>query len=326
MQTDETSESTARAEDASTADSGTGSGPPEEERKSPQSSVFPGAAKALVSLLGSRGLRQKMLLIITLLLFIVVAGALVYLCWIRAIPLLWSWGFGDWSIAKLGKSILAIVGMLYLVIIPFLPLGIGPRVVIFLEEVSSYRHDVKTAREAQQNIEQELSDKDPNQIVLVLRYSRELLGEYYALGMHQAQRSYRYALIAMWLGFLVLLAGVANQLGWLKALFPEAFKNTDATQDNTVVLLAGTVMEFIAAAFLWVYRTSTQQLIYFYRRQFMLHRTLLATRMAKDMAQRAEEATLCIIQKLVEEVDDFKTDAAGGGGFSKLLRKANPTR
>jgi TRADD-N domain-containing protein len=300
--------------------SGEGANTGETKETPPKASGSSRVAQSLASLFG-RGWPTTTLTIVVALLGIAVIALLVYLCWIRAIPALrsWDWGFDRADPARIGRGVLALLGLMYLAIIPFLPIGIAPWVLTFLAEVTSYRQDVKTAREAQQNIEETLATNDPHQIVMVLRYSRELLGEYYALGMHQAQRSYRYALIAMWLGFIVLLGGVTNQLGWLKALFPETF--TEVADDNAVVLLTGAVMEFIAAAFLWVYRTSTQQLIYFYRRQLMLHRTLLASRIAKGMAHKAEDATLMIIQKVLEDVDELKTDAATGGGISKLLQK-----
>jgi hypothetical protein len=72
--------------------------------------------------------------------------------------------------------------------------------------------EVGAAIDAQKEIEEQLLKNDPYQIVKVVSYSRETLREYYTIGRNQAKKSFRYSLIAMWLGFIVLLLGVTNAI------------------------------------------------------------------------------------------------------------------
>src|SRR3546814_11380074 len=63
-----------------------------------------------------------------------------------------------------------------------------------------------------------------------------------------------------------------------------------SSDPDTLVLITGVVIEFIAAAFLWVYRFSIQQQTYYYRRQIRLHNALLAHRLTGDMTQAKDES------------------------------------
>src|SRR3546814_11052834 len=100
-------------------------------------------------------------------------------------------------------------------------IGLFPTIVSFWNEYGALRQQVASARETQRDIERELTRNDPHGLVLMLSYSRAMLNEYYAIAMSQAQRSFRYCLIAMWLGFLVLIAGVLdNFVPLTEILFP----------------------------------------------------------------------------------------------------------
>ncbi len=299
---------------ASTQNTGVGGAKPNAEKSTPNQ------VKRLAQLVGLSW-TNTILFAVVFLLLVVAAAALAYVCWFRAIPFLYGWGFDNWGFKIIWKSVLAILAFFYLSFIPLLPFFAVPYILDFLSELT-FRQEVRSARNAQKEIEGQLSGVDSHQVVLVLRYSREVLKEYYALGMDQAQRSYRYALIAMWLGFVVLLIGVGDQLGWLAAAFPELGSAKEGkVSSSELVLLTGAVMEFIAGAFLWVYRTSLEQLIYFYRRQYSLHKTLLAERLARGMTQKNDEASLAIIHKLMEESEDLKVEAAKSGGIAELLKR-----
>src|SRR3546814_5992769 len=129
----------------------------------------------------------------------------------------------------------------------------------------------------------------------MLSYSRAMLNEYYAIAMSQAQRSFRYCLIAMWLGFLVLIAGVLdNFVPLTEILFPGSSGTTVqgiagqghvSSDPDTLVLITGVVIEFIAAAFLWVSRFSIPQQTYYYSPQITLNHRILAPSLPGDITQ-----------------------------------------
>src|SRR3546814_21141255 len=129
----------------------------------------------------------------------------------------------------------------------------------------------------------------------------------------------------MWLGFLFLIAGVLdNFVPLTEILFPGSSGTTVdgiagqghvSSDPDTLVLITGVVIEFIAAAFLWVYRFSIQQQTYYYRRQIRLHNALLAHRLTGDMTQAQDESVKMIVGRLLEAMDGPATapPAPGGG-------------
>lgn len=250
---------------------------------------------------------------------------LAYLCWAIAAPWLWGWGFdpAGWH------SPVALLGLSYLLIIPFVALILFPSGIEFWDEYGSARRELTDARQQQGEIENELDTEDPQYPLKLISYSRFMLKEYYIMAMRQAQRSYRYCLIAMWLGFIVLLAGVADYFIPLRALLASSFNLTATPQSSTgsgltpneFVLITGVVLEFIAAAFLWVYRFSIKQQTYYYRRQLKLHNMLLAKHVGEGMQEGKDAAFKLIVQSLLENVEMTQIDPPRTGGLKSLLKR-----
>src|SRR3546814_20189843 len=104
----------------------------------------------------------------------------------------------------------------------------------------------------------------------------------------------------MWLGFLVLIAGVLdNFVPLTEILFPGSSGTTVdgiagpghvSSDPDTLGLITGVVIELIAAAFLWVYRFSTKQQTDHHRRQLMLTIALLAHPLQGDLHQATTQA------------------------------------
>ena len=95
---------------------------------------------------------------------------------------------------------------------------------------------------------------------------------------------------------------------------------SDGVDPNTVVLLTGVVLEFIAAAFLWVYRFSIQQQTYYYQRQLKLHNVLLAHRISSAMGDGKDESVKLVIEKLLEEASPQGIEPPTSAGVGKLLK------
>jgi hypothetical protein len=257
-------------------------------------------------------------------------GGLVWLCWLLWLPAVWTWGFERLS----WKSVVAPFAIFYLAAGPFISFALFPALISFWSEYGALRQQVKSARDAQLDIEQKLlANEDPNQLVLILSYSREMLSEYYAIAMSQAQRSFRYCLIAMWLGFLILIVGVLDSFAPLKEIITASSMDltlaefltqypalATALDPNEFVLITGAVIEFIAAIFLWVYRFSIQQQTYYYRRQLKLHNALLAHRLTRDMGQMKDETIKLVIERLLDELDTPTMASPSSAGIGKLLK------
>ena len=58
-------------------------------------------------------------------------------------------------------------------------------------------------------------------------------------------------------------------------------------------------MELVSALFLFIFRSSTNQLTYFYNRQIFIHNALLSYKMATSM-EEPDTAKRMIIEKILE--------------------------
>ena len=224
---------------------------------------------------------------------VAVAG---YLCWWIWLPELWAWGFSPVT----WRAILTVLGALYLVIIPLIPVAFAAEPVNVLLNMYAKDADervrqlIEQATLGQDELEKLLQAEDSHGLVKLVRYSRLQLQAYYQIGLSQTQRSFRYSVIAMWIGFLVIVAGVVDYL------VPETVFNIGARAPaQEFALLGGLIIELISAAFLWVYKSSINQLTYFYDRQQLNHNALLSFSVAETMVKK-DAAKLKIIERLLE--------------------------
>ncbi len=242
----------------------------------------------------NRKLRVPFLSIL-LLLMIASTAALGYLCWYILLPSLWNWGFNPTT----WRSIFSVLGAIYLVGGPFVPfMGIsiaGDVINLYLSEQEDEVHGkFAELNKRQSGIEEELIKNDDAGLIPLIRYSRLQLEAYYSIGLSQTQRSFKYSIIAMWIGFIVIISGVT--IHFLPTHIRESFAVSNVKE---ISIAGGTVIEIISALFLWVYRSSINQLTYFYNRQMGNHSVLICQRIAETM-QKADETKRIIVEKILE--------------------------
>ncbi len=258
---------------------------------------------------------------------LLVTGVLAWLLWFELLLDLWAWGYDEFT----WRSLVAWLPAFYLAIIPVFGLLLIPMLIDFWQEYGSVSKQVQSARKAQEKLEEQLLRNDPQKLILIIGYSRQMLSEYYGIAMSQAQRSFRYCLIAMWLGFFILIAGVADHflplgqilstsLG-LELQFEAANRGASLTP-NELVLVTGVVIEFIAAAFLWVYRFSIQQQTFYYQRQLRLHNALLAHRVAEGMTVSKDDAIKLVVERLLQDIEMTQMAGPSAAGLSKFFKSS----
>ncbi len=166
-------------------------------------------------------------------------------------------------------------------------------------------------RKAEDSIEKD----DKAGLLPLLKYSRLQLEAYYKIGLTQTRRSFLYSVVAMWVGFIFIVVGFAVYLlpidnwGLVK---PEG-------DIKTVVIAGGAIIEFVSALFLWVYRSSTNQLTYFYNRQIHSHNVVLCFRIASSM-EKPDEAKRSIVDKVLDRTWEVNQSApVGAKWFGKLV-------
>jgi hypothetical protein len=263
---------------------------------------------------------------------------------VQSFPHLWAWGFErnrgfEWqaffpySVTVLGCFFLFIV----VFTIPTVPFsGLWQVVSLYFDETEKdFNEKLDTAKEAQRAVEEELKEiehDDSTGLIQVVKYSRLQLEQYYTIGLRQTKLSFFYSILAMWIGFVMMLAGTLPVI--IPSFRPHLAGGQAAGQSfsvSVVVSAGGLVIELISAMFLWMYRSSIGQLTYFYNRQMHLHNVLVCFRVAasmkKDDEPKALDAKALIVEKVLEstwtvERPDAPSsrglqDMLGGGGVAK---------
>jgi len=256
------------------------------------------------------------------------AWVVVAVAWIGSFSLLWvCWLLGKdlwlWAGDGLLRIAAAIIGSAILFFIPVW----GWMLVASLTRVvanSTFTSDAQTiaavherVRETEEDALQRLETTDEAGLLPLLRYSRAQLEAYYVMGLAQTRRSFVNAVIAMWLGFAILLAGVALYIGPV-----EQFGIRRPSGDfNLIILSSAVIIEVISALFLWVYRSTIGQLTFYYRLQMHSHTAILCFRIGDTMGQ-SDEAKRAIVDRLLEStLLPERPPLSGSKGLVSLLSR-----
>jgi hypothetical protein len=151
----------------------------------------------------------------------------------------------------------------------------------------------------QKEIEAELDKIDKYGVAKVIRLSRLELARFYNLTIGQTQGSYRWALLASWLGLLVIAAGVLELFGIITPLsHSKSGSSSLGTPAGSIVTIsAGAVVEVVSVLFLGVYRNVNRRFSYFYDRQMHLYGILMASRISAGMKD-SDSANKIIIEQI----------------------------
>jgi len=239
-----------------------------------------------------------------------VAMALTWFAWFLWLPKVWDWSFAEFTL----RSVPGFFGVFFIAFLPIYAL-IGAFIAtayvveVYTDEATKkVRLVLERGSSLQSNAEDEHAKQDQSGLVPLLRYSRVQLESYYAIGLTQTQRSFRYSIIAMWIGFAVILGGIIIRVVDLDRF---GLRPLD-TDISTLIIISGAIIEVISALFLWVYRSSVRQLTYFYNRQLYNHSILMSQRIAETMTS-ADEIKKTIIEKLLDRSWAYEPDTLPSG-------------
>ncbi|MBO0749118.1 MAG: hypothetical protein J2O44_01630 [Porphyrobacter sp.] len=230
-----------------------------------------------------------------LVLFWAASLALAWACWAVFLPRLWQ-GTGG-NVLRLAG---ALVGSVFLAVIPVWGwmLAYSMSDVLFEATVGDEVADLARAheriRETEDDALKRLEKTDAAGLLPLLSYSRAQLEAYYVMGLGQTRRAFLNAALAMWLGFLLLVTGIALYIGPVEQL---GLKRP-AGDFHWLILASAIVIEVISALFLWVYRSTIGQLTFYYRLQMQSHTAIMCFRIATTM-QEADTAKRAVIDKLL---------------------------
>jgi hypothetical protein len=222
------------------------------------------------------------------------SAIIAYVCWIRFLPPVWRWGFEPTT----WRGILAFFGAFYLIVAPVVPFVFGGDwlsgiVNLFAEErEKQLKNSLSQLETSKVLTEESLATNDATGLIPRVRYSRLQLESYYTIGLGQTQRSFRYSILAMWIGFLIIAGGIVL---YAVPIRPEIHR----PNIHLLAIASGIVIELISALFLWIYRSSIGQLTYFYNRQMYLHSVLVAMKIADTMTD-SDQAKHSIIDRILD--------------------------
>ena len=247
--------------------------------------------------------------------------ALIWFLWFKVLPIVWVWAFATFTL----KSVVGAFAVLFLAILPIYgPVGAFIATAYVLEvyadeAAKKIRLVVAHGSSLQSNVEDELAKHDRSGLVPLLRYSRVQLESYYAIGLTQTQRSFRYSIVAMWIGFAVILSGIV-----IRVIDLDRFGLRPLDGDiSTLIIVSGAIIEVISALFLWVYRSSVRQLTYFYNRQMYNHSVLMSQRIA-DTMKDSDEIKKIIVEKLLDRSWAFEPDTLPSAQALLSFRSSKP--
>jgi len=126
-------------------------------------------------------------------------------------------------------------------------------------------------------------------------YGRKALNAYYIMGQNQARLSFYIGVAAMIFGFISLLAGLLVQVIDVSKL---SFLRSNPSVE-IVTVGGGLIIEFIAGTFLWIYRAAIVQLTVYYKRQMLVHSSLIAVAVSNKMGDQRQAALLKIIDTMI---------------------------
>jgi len=253
----------------------------------------------------------------------------VWIAWFKLLPPLWTWSFGTLGFKFILNYIIGFFAVIVLAALPvYAPVGaflMFAKVLSLYAEIETEELDQALDRDDREQTyaENELKEdlvgrlKDNSGLVSLLRYSRVQMKAYYKIGLTQTQRSFRYSLIAMWIGFTVILLGILLQVVDVELLSKIGIRRLE-TNVTALVILSGAIIEVISAFFLWVYRTSIKQLNYFYNRQMYNHSVLMCHRISETMKEEdSKDTKKAIVEKILDKTWALEIDKLPTG--EKLL-------
>lgn len=260
-------------------------------------------------------------LIAFLLLFIFEIAILYYWVLPKVILAIWGWGGEVWY-----KGIIAVIAEFTLIciilsIVYFTSISLILKIIALYseEEEQKSKKPWEELEKEEQIVEDLIREKDEAGLFPLIRYSRKQLETYYVISIQQAKKSFKYSAFAMFVGFFIILTGIASAFGFFDIIFPD-IKSVDI---NSVVIAGGVLAEMISALFLWVYNKSSSQLTYFYNRQIQAHNVILSFRIADSMGNTLkDEAKREIVKGILETSMTYPPDIKlpTTEGFQKFFK------
>jgi len=163
------------------------------------------------------------------------------------------------------------------------------------------RIELESLREERQTIQERLLEKPKADIIDTIQLNLNQLSEYYVINKSQARNSFRFSVFAVVTGLLTLLAGV-----WFFYLQP-----TPNIEMTVISGVAGVLIQFIGAAYFYLYRKSLEQLNFFFGQLVKMQDTMLSVKLCEQISP--EEKQVALRERIILTLLDRSSPALLGG-------------
>lgn len=240
-----------------------------------------------------------------------------YVCWFIFIPELWGWTFEAWW-----HFLPAAFGFLFLFVMPIWAAMIAGSISNVLLDITLEAEDPEvvkarqSARESEEVAIQRFSGTDTGDLLELLKNSRTDLEAYYTIGLNQSKRSFRHGVLAMWLGFILLLIGITMYIAPVEQL---NITRPDPANFNMLIIGGAAIIEFVSALFLWVYRSTSIQLNNLYNREMHNHSVVICFKIATTIKD-SDDTKKAIIDKILGREWSYQVpEPTGSKGMRDLI-------
>jgi hypothetical protein len=144
-------------------------------------------------------------------------------------------------------------------------------------------------RKEREEIRDRIKEKEPD-IFDTIQLNLNQLSEYYTINKSQARNSFRASLTAIVIGFITIIIGI-----WL-------FYVSDKPNPNLtyMTVIGGVLLQFIGAAYFYLYNKSLIQLNFFFARLTMMQDTMLSIKLVDQISEMPIKAK--ILERLIFEI------------------------
>ncbi len=174
--------------------------------------------------------------------------------------------------------------------------------------------ELDSIHEERRRIEKRLSQQPKPDILDTIQLNLNQLTEYYTINKSQARSSFRFSVFAVIVGFITLVAGI-----WIFY-----YKENPNISLAAVTTLSGTLVQFIGAAYFYLYRKSLEQLNFFFHQLVKMQDTMLSIKLCEQISPTEKQMQLRekIILTLLERSSEAKNNI---GKVTKLDKKTHTT-
>lgn len=137
-------------------------------------------------------------------------------------------------------------------------------------------------RQERDELRRGLAEQPAPDVLNTIRLNLNQLNEYYVINKSQARNSFRFSVFAVVAGLVTLIAGI-----WY------FYRRSQPNLELTIISsAAGTMVQFIGAAYFYLYRKSLEQLNFFFGQLVRMQDTMLSIRLCDEIDDPAKKVAL----------------------------------